>query len=157
MKDIEIKIHGVRVKRLTRIPDERGTLMEVLRADEDFFERFGQAYVTSVYPGVVKAWHCHRKQTDHFCVVSGMIKLVLADIRADSPTRGVIQEFFLGDDNPLLVKIPPGVHHGMKGLGEPRVIALNIPTVPYDHTTPDEIRLPWNSPEIPYDWNVTFK
>lgn len=149
-------IDGVKVKALKVIPDERGKLMEILRADDEIFERFGQVYITTVHPGVVKAWHCHKKQVDHFTCVSGMIKLVLADLRADSPTNGEIQEFFVGEDNPSLVKIPPGVYHGMKGISQSSAVALNVPTEVYRYDKPDEIRLEWDSDKIPYDWSIKF-
>src|SRR4030042_3085077 len=100
-------IHGVRVKQLKPIPDERGRLMEVLRCDDEIFVKFGQAYVTTVYPGVVKAWHYHRKQTDCLAALTSMVKLVLYDSREDSPTRGEVQEFFIGVHNPMLVAVPP--------------------------------------------------
>ena len=72
-------IDGVIVKKLRVIPDERGYLMEMLRADDEFFQKFGQVYLTVAYPGVVKGWHYHKKQTDHFVGVSGMMKVVLFD------------------------------------------------------------------------------
>ena len=77
-------IDGVVVQPLRLIPDERGYLMEMLRSDDPVFERFGQSYVTAVYPGVVKGWHYHRKQTDHFVCVHGMAKVVLYDGREDT-------------------------------------------------------------------------
>ena len=81
-------IEGVMVKRLRVLPDERGRLMEILREDDEIYMRFGQVYLTTGYPGVVKAWHYHKGQFDHFCVVKGMMKVVLYDPREDSPRRG---------------------------------------------------------------------
>jgi len=72
-------IHGVRTKALKVIPDERGRVMEILRADDALFMKFGQVYVTTTLPQVVKAWHYHKIQTDHIVAVQGMIKLVLYD------------------------------------------------------------------------------
>lgn len=149
-------IDGVAVKKLKVIPDERGKLMEILRVDDEIFQNFGQVYITTVRPGIVKAWHCHARQTDFFTAVSGMIKMVLADLRQDSPTQGEINEFFIGEDNPLLVRIPPGVYHGVKGISQAPSIALNVPTEPYNHDQPDEIRLPWNSDKISYDWEISL-
>lgn len=145
-------IEGVRVKPLRMIPDERGRLMELLRSDDEIFIKFGQVYMTTVYPGVVKAWHYHKKQYDNFVAVRGMIKLVLYDPREDSPTRGEINEFFLGDWNPQLVQIPPGVYHGFKCISETEAIVINIPTEVYDHAQPDEYRLDPHKGGIPYDW-----
>lgn len=147
-------IAGVKTKKLITHPDERGWLFEILRNDDDLFIQFGQVYISAVYPGVVKAWHCHDQQTDSFTVVSGMAKLVLADLREDSPTKGEINEFIIGDENRMLVQIPPGVHHGLKGVGAQPALALNCPDKPYDKNNPDEIRLPYDTAEIEYNWEI---
>jgi len=145
-------IKGVKVKRLKVIPDERGRLMEILRSDDDCFEKFGQVYMTTARPGVVKGWHYHKKQTDNFSVVSGMIKLVLYDAREGSPTHGEVNEFFIGIHNPLLVTIPPFVYHGFKCISSEEAIAINCPTELYDYENPDEFRLDPHTKEIPYSW-----
>ncbi|MFH0964191.1 MAG: dTDP-4-dehydrorhamnose 3,5-epimerase family protein [Planctomycetota bacterium] len=146
-------IDGVKTKKLQPIADERGRLMEILRRDDELFRKFGQVYITTVYPGVIKAWHYHKKQHDNLTVVKGMVKLVLYDPREDSPTRGDINEFFIGDHNPMLVSIPPLVLHGFKCIGETEAIALNLPTEPYDRRTPDEYREPPHGGPVPYDWS----
>ena len=145
-------IDGVKVKKLRVIPDERGRLMEILRVDDPDFIQFGQVYMTTVRPGVVKAWHYHKKQTDNMTVVSGMAKIVLYDGRPDSPTQGRINEFFVGEHNPILVQIPCGVYHGMKGCSERETIIINTVTEPYDRKRPDEFRLDPHTNDIPYDW-----
>jgi dTDP-4-dehydrorhamnose 3,5-epimerase len=145
-------IEGVRVRRLRLIPDERGYLMEMLRSDWEEFERFGQVYVTAVYPGVVKGWHYHKKQTDHFICVHGMAKVVLYDGREGSPTCGEVNEFFMGEQNPILLKIPPGVLHGFKGISQDMTLIVNVPTELYNYEEPDEYRIPPHTDEIPYDW-----
>lgn len=145
-------IEGVTVKDLRVIPDERGFLMEIFRRDDPFFEQFGQAYMTVVYPGVVKGWHYHENQTDHFCVVKGMGKVVLYDRREGSPTHGEVNEFFIGERKPTLLRIPKGVVHGIKGVGTEPAYLLNIPDQTYDYDNPDEHRIPPHG-EIPYDWS----
>jgi dTDP-4-dehydrorhamnose 3,5-epimerase len=146
-------IDGVKTKALRLIADERGWLMEVLRRDDPDFQQFGQAYVTVAYPGVVKGWHYHKRQTDHFAVVGGMAKVVLYDDREGSSTRGWINEFFLGHLNPTLVIIPPLVIHGIKGIGSEPAILLNIPDQVYNYAQPDEFRIDPHSGQVPYDWD----
>ncbi len=145
-------IQGVRVKALKVIPDERGRLMEMLRSDDEIFLQFGQAYMTTMFPGVTKAWHYHKLQTDHFVCVRGTIKLALYDEREDSPTKGVVNEFFLGDHGPQLVQIPHHVWHGFKNVGEGESIIVNIVTHPYDCAHPDEFRIDPHQNHIPYSW-----
>ena len=146
-------IEGVKVRKLRLIPDERGFLMEMLRSDWEEYDKFGQVYITAVYPGVVKGWHYHKLQTDHFVCVQGMAKVVLYDGREDSPTRGDVNEFFMGTLNPIMLKIPKGVMHGFKGISEEMALIVNVPTELYNYQQPDEYRLPAHTDEIPYDWS----
>lgn len=148
-------IEGVKTKKLRVIPDERGRLMEILRCGDEIFQKFGQVYMTTNYPGVVKAWHFHKKQTDTVCCLKGMIKIVLYDAREGSKTLGEIDEFYIGEYNPILISIPPGVYHGWKCISREESIVINIPTEPYNYEEPDEYRLPPDTKEIHYDWILT--
>ncbi|MBI3961507.1 MAG: dTDP-4-dehydrorhamnose 3,5-epimerase family protein [Deinococcus sp.] len=150
-------IRDVQLKPLTAHADERGYLMEILRTDDEIFEGFGQCYVAKNYPGVVRAWHYHRLQTDYFVCVHGMIKVALYDLREDSSTRGEVNEFFLGEDHRVVLKIPVGVYHGYKTVGTEPSLLLNFPTRPYNPQEPDEYREPYNSPEIPYSWEIKIR
>ena len=145
-------IEGVKTKKLRVIPDERGRLMEILRADDDLFLKFGQVYMTTTFPGVVKGWHKHEKQTDHIACVAGMLKLVLYDGRKGSPTHKEISQFYIGVHNPMLVQVPAGIYHGWMCVSEEEAIVVNIPNEMFDHEHPDEQRLPAHGSEIPYDW-----
>lgn len=145
-------IEGAKLFPLRMISDERGNLMEVLRSDAAHFIKFGQAYVTTAYPGVVKGWHYHKIQTDHFCVLSGMMKIVLYDSRPMSPTQGEVNEFFLGEQQHALLAIPPLVYHGFKCISTTQAMVLNLPTEAYNYQDPDEYRVDPHDNEIPYDW-----
>jgi len=144
-------IKGVEVRALRQIPDERGKVMHMLRRDDPWFESFGEIYFSVVYPGAIKGWHLHTRMTLNYAVVSGMIKLVLYDDRADAPTRGEIQEIFTGEDHYALVTVPPGIWNGFKGLGGEPAIVANCATHPHD---PEEIvRMPPSTDRIPYRWD----
>lgn len=145
-------IEGVKIKKLRVIPDARGRLMEILRNDDEQFVQFGQVYVTTAYPGVVKGWHYHKKQIDNFTVVKGMMKVVLYDGREDSPTHGEVNKFFMGDFNPILLTIPQGVVHGFKCIGDHESIVVNCPSEVYNYHNPDEYRIDPHHNDIPYDW-----
>lgn len=146
-------IEGVILKPLRRIVDERGYLMEILRSDEETFRKFGQAYVSACFPGIVKAWHCHQVQFDHFCCLSGNLKVGLYDDRSDSPTRGHTHSVVIGDLNPMLVCIPPQVWHGFTAIGGQPAIVLNLPTEVYRYENPDELRRDPFDPDIPFVWH----
>ncbi len=144
------EIHDVRVTPLRRIPDERGAVLPMLREDSPAFERFGEIYFSLVYPGVIKAWHLHKRMTLNYAVPVGMVKLACYDDRGDSPSRGAVQEVHLGELNYALITIPPLVWNGFKGEGTSSALVANCATVAHD---PGEIvrRDPF-SDEIPYDW-----
>jgi dTDP-4-dehydrorhamnose 3,5-epimerase len=145
-------IEGVKIKKLRVIPDERGRLMEIFRSDDDLFSKFGQVYISTTYPGVVKAWHLHKEQTDNVACVHGMIKLALYDARENSQTFKEIAQFFMGVHNPLLVQIPEEVYHGWMCVSEEEALIINIPTEVYNYEKPDEHRLDPHKNNIPYNW-----
>ena len=70
-------IEGVKIVPLRQLPDERGTVMHMLKRTDPHFIEFGEIYFTTVYPGVVKGWHKHARMTLNYCCVEGAINLVL--------------------------------------------------------------------------------
>ena len=148
----EKEIEGMIVKPLKRIPDERGCIYHMLRNDDPFFENFGEIYFSVIYPAVIKGWHLHEKMTLNYAVIQGMIKLVLYDDREDSPTKGNLMELFIGEENYCLVKIPPKIWNGFKGIGNKPAIVANCTTLSHD---PNEIeRMEPFTNKIPYDWGL---
>jgi dTDP-4-dehydrorhamnose 3,5-epimerase len=145
-------IDGVTARRAKVVPDERGWLGEIFRADDPWFEKFGQVYFTTTYPGVVKAWHHHKKQTDHFYVIKGTLKVALYDARPDSPTQGTVNELYLGEKCPGLVRIPPGVEHGWMCVSPTTSYIVNVVSETYNPAEPDEFRTDPHNNNIPYDW-----
>ena len=146
------KIEGVFVKQLVRHPDDRGFFMEILRDDEGLLKRFGQASLSKSYPGVIKAFHYHEKQDDLWFFPAGNAQVVLHDLRKESVTFGVTEVFYLGEDNAELLLIPSGVAHGYRVLGEQPAVIVYFTTESYKMDSPDEYRIPWNDPQIGFDW-----
>jgi len=146
------EIHDVQITPLRRIPDERGAILHMLREDSPLFERFGEIYFSTVYPGVVKGWHIHKRMTLNYAVPVGMVKLVCHDDRPDSPTRGAIQEIHLGELNYALVTIPPLVWNGFKGEGDGTALVANCATTAHDPGEIDRVD-PFDN-DIPYDWDL---
>jgi len=143
-------IEGVKVVPLKRIQDERGMIAHMLREDDPHFQRFGEIYFSWVYPGVVKGWHLHKEMTLFYAVPVGTIKLVLWDAR-EGATKGELMELFLGDASYSLVRIPPGVWNGFKGVGTAAAMVANCADIPH---RADEIeRMDPHQNHIPYDWS----
>ena len=146
------QIDGVKVVPLRQIIDERGKIMHMLKRTDPHFIEFGEIYFSCAWPGVIKAWHIHTTMTVNNAILSGRAKLVMYDLRQNSPTRGVLQEVFFGDDHHCLVQIPPGIANGYKAYGDKLVIMANCATEP--HRADEMQRLPYDTLEIPYDWNL---
>lgn len=147
-------IHDVVVKKLITHSDDRGYFREVVREDEPLLRRFGQSAVTKTYPGVIKAFHWHNNQDDVWYVVGGMARVVLYDRRTGSPTEGCTQVIYAGDDNPVTILIPAGIAHGYQVLGNKPVVLFYHVTQAYDPAHPDEQRIPFNDPQIGFDWSI---
>lgn len=150
MTTIAPVIEGVHVKELVTHSDERGYFRELVRETDAFFDHFGQWSHSLMYPGVVKAWHLHRRQTDWWYAI-GALKVALYDTRDDSPTHGALMEFFLGDHfGAACVKIPPGVAHGCRALDTSHLFYVTSSTYDPD----DELRIAHDDPAIGYDWTA---
>ncbi len=148
-------IEGVQIKQLKRFCDERGYFLEVLRDDDAFMpEHFGQTSYTVSYPGVIKAFHWHRRQDDIWFVSSGMGQIVLHDIREGSATRGETQVIYAGERNPVLISIPRGVAHGYQVLGSDPLGLFYHTNQSYDPADPDEERIPYDDPGIGFNWEA---
>jgi len=143
-------IDGVVITPLKQFPDERGTVMHMLRNDSPVFQEFGEIYFSTVHPGAVKAWHFHHRQTLNYAVPVGAIKFVLYDSRENSPTFGQIQEITLGEDHYSLVTVPPLTWNGFQGISEGTALVANCATHPHDASESEGLD-PYD-PQIPYDW-----
>jgi dTDP-4-dehydrorhamnose 3,5-epimerase len=80
------------------------------------------------------------------------MKVVLFDPREGSPTKGLVNEFFIGEHSPLLIEIPNLVYHGFKCISDHEAMVINFTTETYDYQNPDEFRLDPHTKDIPYDW-----
>jgi dTDP-4-dehydrorhamnose 3,5-epimerase len=91
----------------------------------------------------------------NYSVPHGNIKFVLYDDRPHSPTKGQVQEIFLGPTNYCLVTVPPLVWNGFKGIGDEMAIVANCSSIPHD---PYEIdRLDPFDKRIPYNWDIVHR
>ena len=147
-------IEGVLVKKIRVYHDDRGSLMEVLKEGEPLFLPIKQTTYTEAYPGVIKAFHWHRRQYDLWFFTRGVAQVVLFDRREDSQTRGETNVFYLGEKNPLLLSIPPGVAHGYRVLGTEPAGLFYHTTEAYDPASPDEERIAFDDPSIDFDWTT---
>jgi dTDP-4-dehydrorhamnose 3,5-epimerase len=144
-------IDGVQIIPLRTFLDERGYVRHMLKKTDPYFQEFGEIYFSVIFPGAIKGWHVHRKMELNYATISGNIKLVLYDDRKSSPTYKELQEIYMGEENYVLVKIPPNIVNGFKAIGNERAIVANCATIPHD---PDEIeRFDPFDKRIGYNWD----
>ena len=148
---IKVLINGVEIKKAFVLGDDRGQITELIDFRDEYWERgFKYLYKGTCRPGKWKGWGIHDFHEDRYFIISGEMLLVLFDDRKDSSTKGVVQEFYLSDTGNNQIKIPSGVWHLHKNLGQNDLIFLNSPSEPYNHSKPDKRRLPVVNDYIPY-------
>lgn len=149
------QIEGVVHARAVVHGDHRGALMETVNFDHPFWEEpVVYAYTITVAPGRIKGWGMHRHQTDRYATLSGRLRVVLYDGRADSATFQRFAEFHFVAETPGFLRIPPGVWHADQNIGEEPCQLMNFPTRPYDRDNPDKYRIDPASGEIPFDFTL---
>ena len=151
----ETMIDGVKIVPLKKIPDERGTVMHMLKASDPHFTEFGEIYFSTIHSGVIKGWHLHSRMIINYAVPVGMIKLVIYDSRENSPTKGELMELFIGEENYVLVQVPAGIWNGFKGIGTKTAMVANCASIPHDPS--QTTRLDPFDKSIPYDWSLKNK
>ena len=150
-------IDGVKIKKITRFFDDRGFFSEIVKEGEETFKEVKQTSYTETYPGVIKAFHWHNKQYDIWLPIKGSIQIVLYDLREDSPTFKQTQVIYAGEDNPLLVLIPPKVAHGYRVLGDKTAGLFYHTSEVYNADNPDEERIAFDDNDIAFDWQTENK
>lgn len=141
-------LEGVTITPLKIIPDDRGQVMHVMRSDVSYFRKFGETYISCIYPNVIKAWKLHTVNYGNLAVPHGRVKFVLYDMRDGSPTKHQLQEVYLGDSSYNLLTIPPGIAYGWKNLLPETAIVVNCSTEP--HQAGEALSFPLD--QIPYNW-----
>lgn len=150
-------IRGVISRKLIRHCDDRGFFAEVVRDDDHLLSHFGQLSWSTSYPGVIKAFHYHEEQDDLWFFPSGNAQVVLYDLREHSSTAGETNVYYMGENNPSILLIPKGVAHGYRVLGQKPATVVYCTTKSYNHSQPDEKRIPWDDKIIGFDWTTKHR
>jgi|TARA_B110001452_G_scaffold215485_1_gene186667 dTDP-4-dehydrorhamnose 3,5-epimerase len=143
-------IEGIKITPLKIIKDHRGSVMHMIRNDNEVFEEFGEIYFSTIFENKVKAWHLHKEATLNYACVFGKVKLVLFDERKTSKTYGEYQELFLSLDNYSLITIPPNIWNGFKGMNKESSIIANCLNLP--HNEKEMVRLEIDDMRFNYKW-----
>ena len=153
------RIQGVEIRPYDLWPDDRGYFLEVARMRQGLAAEFPaestQVSAALSYPGTIKAFHYHQHQTDLWVPAQGMFQVALVDLRPASPTYGVKNTLYAGALKPWQIRIPPGVGHGYKVIGDGPGMLVYVTDRLYNPK--DEGRIPYNDPSIAYDWETQHK
>jgi dTDP-4-dehydrorhamnose 3,5-epimerase len=152
-------IADVKIARFDLWPDDRGYFLEVQRIGFGLAAHFPpettQISAALNYPDIIKAFHFHKHQTDCWTPAAGLLQVVLADLRPESPTFGARNTLYVGSLRPWQILIPPGVAHGYKVIGtSPSVLVYATDRF---YNPADEGRIPHNDPHLNYDWELQHK
>lgn len=145
-------IKNVKMIPLKQVLNSRGRLLEIQRYDEEWYPGFGQVYVTTTFPGIIKAWYRHQKQIDQLIPIQGVMKLVLYDPHPCLSKSFTLKEFIIKKDNPTLIQIPPGLWHGFQALSSENLVIVHLNNRPFQSDCPDEERLTFDDNRVPYRW-----
>jgi dTDP-4-dehydrorhamnose 3,5-epimerase len=147
---VDGQIDGVVMNRLQTKADGRGELTVLM---SDLYSADGvtpHVYHVLAAPKSVRAWVYHQRQSDRLAYFNGTFRVVLYDLRPDSPTYGALNVLNLGAENPVLLTIPPFVVHGVQNMSDQPGYFINMPTRAYDPVNPDKLRIANGHPGIPY-------
>ncbi len=126
--------------------DDRGwSLMNQLRGG---LRPEGQINFSVQYPGVVKAWHRHARQTDFWVCLTGHIK-----VGVHREEDGRVWCTVIGEKRPGVVVIPPPLWHGAATVGDAQAGLLYYVTHAFDAQKPDEERRAYDS-VAGFPWGV---
>jgi dTDP-4-dehydrorhamnose 3,5-epimerase len=143
-------ISGIKISPLKIISDHRGSVMHMMRNDNQVFDKFGEIYFSTILEDKIKAWHLHKEATLNYACVYGKVKLALFDERKESETFGEYQELFLSLENYSLITIPPNIWNGFKGLSKGHSIIANCLNLP--HNEVEMIRSEIDDKRFNYEW-----
>jgi dTDP-4-dehydrorhamnose 3,5-epimerase len=153
----EVRIDGVILNQTAVIGDDRGVILELIDTRQDYWkDGVPFVYMGTCRPGKAKGWGLHKTHADRYFVLAGEMLLALYDDREDSPTNGVVQEFYLTRDGLNQLTIPIGVWHAHRNVGAGDLIFANAPTKPFEHDNPDKWRLPLDNDYIPYKFDTSL-
>ena len=120
-------IEGVIIKKIAKNSDSRGWLAEIYRQDELNYLP-AMSYISLTKPEVIRGPHEHKFQSDCFVFIGpGDFTLHLWDNRTGSITNGEYLKIMAGENNPIMVIVPPGVVHGYKCVSEAEGWCVNLP------------------------------
>jgi dTDP-4-dehydrorhamnose 3,5-epimerase len=149
-KSVDSSIAGVSFHDVPTHSDSRGSVVELYDERWDWHpDPLVFAYMFTLRPGCAKGWNLHKLHDDRYCLLQGEMELFLYDVRPESPTCGVVSRIGLSEHRRRLVNIPRFVWHADANIGSRDCVAVNFPTMPYDHANPDKYRLPIDTPLIP--------
>ena len=144
-------IDGLKISDLKEITDPKGSVLHMLRNDDDLFKSFGECYFSEVNIGYIKGWKKHTLQSQNISVPVGKVKFVLYDPRKNSKTYNFISVIELGrPDDYKRLHIPVNIWYSFACISPKSSLIVNCADIP--HSPEESDALPIDSKLIPYTW-----
>ncbi len=125
-----LSMHGVLVTPLSQFPNDKGSLLHVIKKSSQGFSEFGETYVSTLNKGTLKGWKRHREMICNLVVPVGAVEFTLRDERQDSPTNGLTESITLSrKDNYVRLTIPPQIWFSFEGIEEPENLVINVASI----------------------------
>ena len=133
---------GVTLTPLKQITHPKGDIFHAMKASDDGFSGFGEAYFSTVNQGEVKGWKKHSNMTLNLVVLSGEVKFVVYNM-----SHKMFYSVELSLNNYQRLTVCPGYWVAFKGVGESNII-LNLANI--EHDPKESVNLDLNA--IDYAW-----
>jgi dTDP-4-dehydrorhamnose 3,5-epimerase len=134
---------GVTLTPLKKITHPKGDIFHAMKASDDGFFGFGEAYFSTVNQGEVKGWKKHTEMTLNLVVVTGEIKFVVYDDNSFYSVK-------LSKNNYQRLTVEPGLWLAFKGVSAENML-LNLASI--EHNTNESENVDMYG--FDYNWNET--
>ncbi len=143
-----MNIEGVMLTPKKIMSNDRGRVMKALQSDDRAFVKFGEAYISEIFPGVTKGWALHTLSTSNIVVPIGEARFVMVDARDGSPTKGQYDDVTLGESNYQMLTVPPGIAYGWRNNSNRSALVFNCASETWSVTESSNVPLE----TYPFEW-----
>lgn len=134
---IDENVDGVVITPLKEIQVAGGNVLHAMKATDQGYVGFGEAYFSQIEARAIKPWKRHRKMTLNLVVPIGAIRFVIFDDRPNSFTQGKFQQVVLSPGNYSRLTIPPMLWMAFQGISNGVSLLLNIADILHDPSESD--------------------
>ena len=125
-------IEGIKINPQKIISMNDGDIMHAMKASDQSFIDFGEAYFSMIRPKTIKAWKMHLSMTLNIVVPIGKVRFVMIPDSSNLNNISNYQEVILSRDNYCRLTVPPKIWFGFMGLSKLKNLLLNLSDITHD-------------------------